>query len=160
MGILFPKSQVLSKLVSTCLRSSQVVNGCHINRRCNCYQFIIKAKRMKNHGVHIMYALQPSSPIPYTQGCVTEILQFDLKHLIAMNSVFLGTIIPSIRSVINPRGSTPICFSKSYPGFVCKISHRPRLIEFSILGICPIYCAQDRYRSCHGNLSGPEEGHT
>jgi hypothetical protein len=159
-GMLFPESRVLSKLVSTCPRSSQVVNGGHIGRCCNYYQFIMKAEGMKNHGVRITYALQPLSPVPYTQGCVMENLQFDSKHLVTMNSVFFGTILPSARSVINPRGSTPILFTKSDSGSVCKFSRRPRSIEFSILGIRPIYCAQDRYRSCHGDLSEHEEGYT
>jgi hypothetical protein len=113
---------------------------------------------MKNHGVRIMYALQPLSPVPYTWGCVMENLQFDLKHLVAMNSVFLGTIPPSTRSVINPRGSAPILFMKSDSCSVCKFSRRPRLIKFSILGIRRIHCVQDKYWSCHGDLPKHKEG--
>jgi hypothetical protein len=49
-GYVVPRKSVLSKLVSTCPRSSQVVNGGHIDRCCNYYQFIMKAEGMKNHG--------------------------------------------------------------------------------------------------------------
>jgi hypothetical protein len=114
---------------------------------------------MKNRGVRIMYALQPLSPVPYTRGCVMENLQFDSKHLVTMNSVFLGTIPPSARSVINPRCSAPILFVKSDSCSVCKFSRKPRLIEFSALGISWIHCAQDKYWSCHGDLPKHKEGH-
>jgi hypothetical protein len=32
----------------------------------------MKAGRMKNHGVHIMYALQPLSVVLYMRGCAME----------------------------------------------------------------------------------------
>jgi hypothetical protein len=134
-GMLFPESRVLSKLVSMCPRLSQVVNGGHVGRCFNYYQFIMKVEGMKNHGICITYALQPLSPVPYMQGCVMENMQFNSKHLIAMNLVFFGTILPFSQCVINPRGSTPIFFAKSDSGSICKFYHRPRLIEFSILGI-------------------------
>jgi hypothetical protein len=69
-----------------------------------------EGRRNENHGVRIMHSLQPLSPVPYTKGCVMENLQFDLKHQVAMNSIFFGTFIPSSQSVINPRGSSPILF--------------------------------------------------
>jgi hypothetical protein len=49
----------------------------------------------KSHGVRIMHALQTLSPVFYTWGCAMENMQFDSKHLVAMNSLFSGMIPPS-----------------------------------------------------------------
>jgi hypothetical protein len=125
----------------------------------NYYQLIMKAEGMKNHGVRIMYALQPLSPVPYMRGCAMENLQFDSKHPVTMNSLFLGMIPPSARFVINPRAPAPMLFAKSDSGSVCKFSRRPRSIEFSILGIRWSHRAQDKHWSCHGDLSKHKEGH-
>jgi hypothetical protein len=125
----------IKKGVSTCLRSSQVVNRRHVVKCSNHYQPIMKARKMNNHGVRIMYALQSLSPVLYTRGCAMENLQFNSKHLFAMNSVFLGTIPPFAQSVINYRCSTPILFVKSNSFSICKFSRKPRLIEFSASGI-------------------------
>ena len=119
----------------------------------------MKAEEIKNRDVCIMYVLQPLVPVPYTQGCAMENLQFDSKYPVAMNSPFLGTFPPSARFVIIPRVPAPMLFVKSDSGSICKFSRRPRLIEFFSLGIRPIYYVQDRYRSCHGDLSGHEEGY-
>jgi hypothetical protein len=131
----------IKKGVSTRPRSSQVVNRSRVGECSNHYQLIMKAGRMKNRGVRIMYALQPLSPVFYTQGCAMENLQFDSKHPVTMNSVFLGTIPPFARLVINSRCSTPILFAKSYLCSVCKFSPKPKLIEFSALGIRRIHRA-------------------
>jgi hypothetical protein len=72
MGMSFPEGRVPSKLVSTCPRSSQLVNGSHVGKCCNYYQFIMKAEGMKNHGVRIMYALKTLSHVLCTQGGVME----------------------------------------------------------------------------------------
>jgi hypothetical protein len=76
-----------------CPRLSQVVNG-RISKYSSYYQFIMKAKGMKNHGVRIMHAHQTLSHVSYTQGFSMENLQLDSKHLIAMNSLS-SSMIPS-----------------------------------------------------------------
>jgi hypothetical protein len=124
-GYVVPReSSHIKKGFSTCPRSSQVVNRIHVSKCSNHYQPIMKAGRMKNHDVCIMYALQPLSLVLYTWGCAMENLQFDLKHLVTMNSVFLGMIPPSIRSVINSRCSTTILFMKSDSCSICKFSRK------------------------------------
>jgi hypothetical protein len=89
-----------------------------------------------------------------------EDMWFDSQHLVAMNSLLFGTILPLVRSVINPRVYTPIMSMKSNSGCVCKFSHSPRSIKFSILGIFSIYCAQETYQSSHDDLSEQEKGYT
>jgi hypothetical protein len=69
-GYVFSKeSSPVKKSISTCPRSSQVVNGSRIGKCNNYYQFIMKAEGMKNHDVHIMHALQTLSPVFYTGMC-------------------------------------------------------------------------------------------
>jgi hypothetical protein len=87
---------------------------------------------MKNHGVRIMYDLQLLSPVPCPRRCVMEDLQFNSKHPVAMNSMFLDTIPLSAQSVINSRCYALILSAKldSYSRY--KFSRRPRLIELSI----------------------------
>jgi hypothetical protein len=70
-----------------------------------------------------------------------EYLRFDLKHLVAMNSMLFGRFLPSARFAVNPIGSTPILFTKLDLGFVYKFVSSPRSIKFSILGIRSIHCA-------------------
>jgi hypothetical protein len=95
-GYIFSKeSSPVKKLVSTCPRSSQVVNGSHISKCKNYYQFIMKVEGMKNHGVRIMHALQTLSHVFYMWGRPIENMQFDSKHLVAMNSHFSVTTPPS-----------------------------------------------------------------
>jgi hypothetical protein len=100
---------------------------------------------MENCNVHIMYARQSLSLVPYTRGCVMKNLQFDLKHLVTMNSMFLGMIPPSTQSIINFRCVAPILSVKSYSCYVCKLSRKLGLVEFSVLGVCRIHRMQDKY---------------
>jgi hypothetical protein len=103
-GYVFSKeSSPVKKYVSTCPRSSQVVNGSRIGKCKNYYEFIMKAEGMKNHDVCIMHALQTLSPVFYTWGCAMENMQFDSKHAVSMNSLFSDTIPPYARLVINFR---------------------------------------------------------
>jgi hypothetical protein len=55
-GMYFPrKLSLVEKPVSTCPKSSQVVNRGHFSKYNNYYQFIMEAEGMKNHGVRIMH---------------------------------------------------------------------------------------------------------
>jgi hypothetical protein len=124
--------------------SSQVVNRSHVGKFSSHYQLIMKVGRMKNHSVHIMYDLQPLSPVLYTQGCSMENLQFNSKHPATMNSMFLGTIPLPTRSIINSRCYAPILFAKSYSCYVYKFSCKPRSITFFALGIRRIHRVQEK----------------
>jgi hypothetical protein len=128
-GYVFSKeSSPVKKPVSTCPRSSQVVNGSHIGKYNNYYQFIMKAEGMKNRGVRIMHAQQTLSPVSYTRGFSMENLQLDSKHLVAMNSLSSSMIPSSSRLVINLGCSTlfpvvepgPTLFAISLASPVCS----------------------------------------
>jgi hypothetical protein len=147
----------VKKSVSTCPRSSQVVNGSRIGKCNNYYQFIIKAEGMKNRGVCTMHALQTLSPVFYMRGCAMKNLQFDSKHPVAMNSLFSGTIPPSARLVINFRYSTPISVVKPRPHSVCNFPCQFRLIKIPSLCICRIHRAQNTYWSRHSDLPKHKE---
>jgi hypothetical protein len=69
----FPrKLSPVEKPVSTCPKSSQVVNRGHVIKYNNYYQFIMEAEGMKNHDVRIMHDQQALSPVSYTQGFSME----------------------------------------------------------------------------------------
>jgi hypothetical protein len=93
--------------------------------------------RMKNHDVRIMYSLQPLSPVLYTRRCAMESVQFASKHPVAMNSVFLGTIPPSIFSFINSRRSARILFMKSGLCTVCNLFPQAQVDQVFRLGPLP-----------------------
>jgi hypothetical protein len=139
------ESGPVKKGVSTCPRSSQVVNRSRVGKCSNHYQLIMKVGRMKNCSVCIMYALQPLSLVLYTRGCAMENPQFDSKHPVIMNSIFLSTIPPSVRSVIKSRCFAPILFVKSGSCIVLNFSCKPRLIKFFALDLCWIHRVQDKY---------------
>jgi hypothetical protein len=102
MGMYFPrKLSPIEKPVSTCPRSSQVVNRGRVSKYNNYYQFIMEAEGMKNHDVHIMHAQQTLSPVSYTQGFAMENLQLDLEHIIAMNSLSSSMISSPFQFIIN-----------------------------------------------------------
>jgi hypothetical protein len=142
------ESGPVKKGVSTCPRSRQVVNRSRIGKCSNHYRLIMKAGRMKNHGVRIMYALQPLSTVLYMRGCAMENLQSILKHPVAMNSVFLGTFPPPACSVINSRCSACILFANRVYALFVISSRKPRLIEFSALGLFQIH-------ACKTNMVAP-----
>jgi hypothetical protein len=158
-GYVFSKeSSPVKKSVSTCPRSSQVVNGSRIGKCNNYYQFIMKAEGMKNHGVRIMHALQTLSPVFYMWGCAMENLQFDSKHPVAMNSLFSGTIPPSSRLVINFRCSDTH-FSRETRSALCLQFPLPVQVDQNSL---PVHLsdtprAQNTYWSCHGDLPKHKE---
>jgi hypothetical protein len=97
---------------------------------------------MKNHDIRITYAPKTLSFVLCTQRGVMEDLCFDLEHLITMNSVLFYMFLIFAKSFINPKGSSPRAFTNSHSGSFCKVSHRPRLIEFSFSDIILIHCAQ------------------
>jgi hypothetical protein len=67
------ESGPVKKGVSTCPRSRQVVNRSHIGKCSNHDRLIMKAGRMKNRDVRIMYVLQPLSAILYTRDVLWKI---------------------------------------------------------------------------------------
>jgi hypothetical protein len=136
-----------------CPRSRQVVNRSHVDKCSGHHRSIMKAIRMKNHGFCIMYALHFLSSILYTSGCAMENLLSASKYPVAMNSVFLCTFPPPTYSVINSICSAFILFANQSDALFVIFSHKPRLIEFSILGLVQIYCVQDEYVLYHGNPS-------
>jgi hypothetical protein len=159
-GYVFSKeSSPVKKSVSTCPRSSQVVNGSCIGKCNNYYQFIMKAEGMKNRGVRIMHALQTLSPVFYMWGCAMENLQFDSKHPVAMNSLFSWHDSSFSRLVINSRCSTPISVVKPGPHSVCNFPCQFRLIKVPSLCICRIHRVQNTYWSCHGDLPKHKKRH-
>jgi hypothetical protein len=113
----------------------------------------------KNRGVRIMHALQTLSHVFYTRGCAIENIQFDSKHLVAMNSHFYGMIPPSSRIVINFRCSVPISVVKLGSHSVCNSPCQSRLIKIPSLCICRIHRAHNTYCSHHGNLTNHKERH-
>jgi phenolic acid decarboxylase len=84
-----------------CPRSRKDVNRSRIVKCSNHDWLIMKAGRMKNRDVRIMYVLQTLSTIIYTHRCAMENIQSISKHPVAMNSMFLGTSPPHACSVIN-----------------------------------------------------------
>jgi hypothetical protein len=78
-----------------------MVNRGRVGKYNNYYQFIMKAKGMKNHDVHIMHAQQTLSPASYTRGFSMDNLQIDLKHIVAINSLPFNMIFSPGRFVIN-----------------------------------------------------------
>jgi hypothetical protein len=102
MGMSFPKrSKPVRKLVLYVPQLSQVVNKGHIGKCNNYYQFIMKAEGMKNHSVHIIHAQQTISPAFHTQRFSMNDLKFDLKHLVAINSLVPNMFSSLVQFVIN-----------------------------------------------------------
>jgi hypothetical protein len=107
------ESSPVKKPVSTCHRSSQVVNASRIKNYNNYYQFIMKVEGMKNH--EHSYHSFPTSLITYiihARVFSMENLQLYSKHLIAMNSLSSNMIPSSSRLIINLGCSTLISIMK------------------------------------------------
>jgi hypothetical protein len=106
-GMSFPKrSNPVKKPVSTYPWSSQVVNKGRVGKCHSYYQFIMKAEGMKNCSVRIIHAQQTVSPAFHTWGFSMNNLKFDLKHLVAINSLVSSMFSSLGRFVINLRCST------------------------------------------------------
>jgi hypothetical protein len=140
------ESGPVKKGVSTCPRSRQVVNRSHIGKCSDHHQLIMRAGRMKNHGVRITYALQLLSTVLYTREGAMENLQFISKHPVTMNSVFPGMIPPPTYSVINSICSAHIPFANQAYALFVVFSRKPRFIKFSALGPCQIHRACRKIR--------------
>jgi hypothetical protein len=97
-----------------------VVNESHIGKYNSYYQFIMKAKGMKNCGVRITYDQQASLPVSYTWGFSMESLQLDSKHLVAMNSLSSSMIYFSSQLIINLGCSAPFPVVEPGPNSVRK----------------------------------------
>jgi hypothetical protein len=140
----FPrKSSPVEKLVSTCPRSSQVVNRGHVSKYNSYYQFIMEAEGMKNHDVCIMHDQQALSPVSYTRGFSMENLQLDLEHLVAMNSLSSSMISSPVRFVINPRMLDILSSRRTRPKLYLQFPLPvQRDQNFPILCICWIHCVQ------------------
>jgi hypothetical protein len=66
------ESGPVKKGVSTCPGSRQVVNRSRVGKCSEHNQLIMRDGRVKIHSVHIMYALQILSVLPYTCGGAME----------------------------------------------------------------------------------------
>jgi hypothetical protein len=117
-------------------RSSQVVNGNHIRKYSNYYQFIMKAEGMKNHGIRIMHAQQTLSPVSYTWGFSMKNLQLDLEHLLTMNSLSFSMISSLVEFIINLRCSTLSPVAKPGSNSVYIFPFQSSLFKVSPLCVC------------------------
>jgi hypothetical protein len=157
----FPrKLSPVEKPVSTCPRSSQVVNRGHVSKYNSYYQFIMEAEGMKNHDIRIMHDQQALSPVSYTRGFSMENLQLDLEHLVAMNSLSSSMISFPVRFVINPGCSTfsPVIEPglKLYLHFPLPVQRDQNLFpSCAFVG----YTVQISPWSRHGDLSERKERH-
>jgi hypothetical protein len=94
-----------------------VVNKGHVGKCHSYYQFIMKAEGMKNCSVRIIHAQQTVSPAFHTRGFSMNNLKFDLKHLVAINSLISSMFSSLGRFVINLRCSA--CPPVIEPGLSC-----------------------------------------
>jgi hypothetical protein len=99
-----------------------VVNKGHVGKCHSYYQFIMKAEGMENHNVRIIHALQILSPAFHTWGFSMNNLKFDLKHLVAINSLVssmfssLGRLVINLKcSACSPVIEPGLSFFRSFP---------------------------------------------